>query len=123
MPAAAKRSVLEGLKRGLRRTCPNCGKGKLFAGYLAVQPTCASCGHDNARYRADDGPAYVTVLLVGHLLVAPLLAFPVIWTADPMIVAPLAMGVVGAMTLCARAFVKGGWIGLMWANGSDRTHQ
>ncbi|MBX7247641.1 MAG: DUF983 domain-containing protein [Caulobacteraceae bacterium] len=121
--SSSQRSVLDGLKRGLRRRCPNCGEGRLFAGYLKVDPTCARCGHDNSRYRADDGPAYVTVLLAGHLLVAPMLVFPVIWEADPMLVAPLAMAGVGAVTLAGLAFIKGGWIGLMWANGSDRTQQ
>jgi uncharacterized protein (DUF983 family) len=123
MPATAKRSVWDGLLRGLRRKCPNCGNGALFAGYLAVKPTCADCGHDNGRYRADDGPAYVTVLLIGHVLIAPALVFPVIWQADPMIVVPIALSTVTAATLAALACVKGGWIGLMWANGADATRQ
>lgn len=123
MPANAKRSVWDGLSRGLRRKCPNCGEGALFAGYLAVKPTCSECGNDNGRYRADDGPAYLTVLLIGHLLIAPALVFPVIWESDPMIVAPIAMAVVTAVTLAALAHIKGGWIGMMWANGSDATRQ
>lgn len=123
MPATAKRSVWQGLMRGLQRKCPNCGEGALFAGYLSVAPTCASCGHDNGRFRPDDGPAYVTVLLIGHLLVAPMLCFSVIWEADPMIVAPIALFVVGAATLGLLPFIKGGFLGLMWANGAGATRQ
>lgn len=123
MPATAKRSVRDGLLRGLRRQCPNCGEGKLFAGYLKVEPTCARCGHDNGAYRADDGPAYVTVLLIGHIVIAPLMAFEFMWESPPEVVAPLALLAVGTATLSALAFVKGGFIGLLWANGSNRTRQ
>jgi len=123
MSATAKRSVWDGLTRGLRRKCPNCGEGALFSGYLTVKPTCDHCGHDNSRYRADDGPAYVTILLIGHLLVAPALIFPIIWEADPLIVAPIAISVATAATLAMLAFVKGGFVGLMWASGADATRQ
>jgi uncharacterized protein (DUF983 family) len=123
MPATARRSVWDGLLRGLQRKCPNCGEGALFEGYLAVKPICSRCGHANGRYRADDGPAYVTVLLMGHLLVAPMLCFSVIWKADPMIVAPVALVVVAAATLASLAYIKGGFIGLMWANRSGSTRQ
>jgi uncharacterized protein (DUF983 family) len=123
MPAGAKRSVWDGILRGLKRHCPNCGQGRLFAGYLKVQPTCAQCGHDNGRYRADDGPAYVTVLLVGHVMVAPMLTFPVIWQASPFLVAPLALLTVGSATLAALPFIKGGFIGLLWATGSHAARQ
>lgn len=123
MPVTAKRSVWDGLLRGLKRQCPNCGEGKLFAGYLKVQPTCAACGHDTGRYRADDGPAYVTVLLVGHLMIAPLLTFPVIWEASPWLVAPIALLTVGAATLTALPFIKGGFIGLLWASRANGTQQ
>ena len=123
MSATAKRSVWSGLRRGLQRKCPNCGEGALFAGYLKVAPTCASCGHNNGRYRADDGPAYLTVLLMGHVLVAPALMFPIIWQADPLIVVPIALVTVTAATLAMLGCVKGAWIGLIWANGSDATRQ
>lgn len=123
MPATATRSARDGLLRGLKRTCPNCGQGALFAGYLKVQPACANCGHDNGRYRSDDGPAYVTMLLVGHIVIAPMLTFPVIWEASPFIVAPLALLAVGAATLAALPFVKGGFIGLLWSSGANATRQ
>jgi uncharacterized protein (DUF983 family) len=123
MPATAKRSVWVGLQRGLQRKCPHCGEGALFAGYLKVAPTCASCGHNNGRYRADDGPAYLTVLLMGHFLVAPALMFPIIWQADPLIVVPIALVTVTAVTLAMLGCIKGAWIGLIWANGSEATSQ
>ena len=62
-----------GLRRGVAHRCPACGKGRLYRGYLKVEDSCEACGHALGDYRADDGPAYLTILLIGHLIVAPLL--------------------------------------------------
>ena len=45
-----------------------------------VRPTCEVCGHDNAQYPSDDAPPYFTILIVGHLVIAPALFFHFIWT-------------------------------------------
>jgi uncharacterized protein (DUF983 family) len=113
--AVTQRTAGVGLMRGLKRRCPACGEGRLFRGYLKVEGTCPACGHDNAQYRADDGPAYFTILLVGHLVIAPLLCFSFIWTAPPQIVVPVVLGSVAVVTLVALPFVKGGFIGVQWA--------
>ena len=55
--------------RGLAGRCPACGKGPLFWRYLKVNGRCESCDTDLARYPADDGPAYLTILLIGGLTV------------------------------------------------------
>ena len=103
-----------GLRRGLARRCPECGEGRLFRGYLKVEPICEVCGHDNGSYRADDGPAYFTILIVGHLLITPLAAFPVIWTWNPLFTAAVAVPLAAAATLGVLAFVKGAFIGVQW---------
>jgi uncharacterized protein (DUF983 family) len=104
-----------GLARGLARRCPACGEGRLFRGYLKVQETCAHCGHDNAQYRADDGPAYFTILIVGHLVLAPLLCFGFIQSWPAQVVAPAVVGGIGVSALVLLPFVKGGFIGAQWA--------
>ena len=71
--------------RGFRRKCPNCGEGNMFSGYLKVADNCDECGEALYHHRADDGPAYLTILIVGHLL-APLIH--VVWTnfrPDPLV--------------------------------------
>ncbi len=114
MREAAPRSAASGAKRGLRRRCPNCGQGALFAGYLTVDPTCKACGHNNAQYRADDGPAYFTILLVGHLVVAPLFALSVISSWSPLVLLAVGLPVTAAATLAGLPFIKGAWIGVLW---------
>jgi len=103
--------------RGLRGRCPNCGVGKLYWRYLKVSPACAVCGHEIGAYPADDGPAYVTILLIGHLIVAPLLLFPIIWRSPAVYSVPIVLGGMAMLTLTALPLVKGAWIGLMYALG------
>jgi len=101
--------------RGLAHKCPACGDGPLFGRYLKVQPHCARCDHELALYPADDGPAYLTIILIGHLIIAPLLIFPIIWQSDPRYSLPIILGVLTVITLSALPRIKGGWIGLMYA--------
>ena len=111
------RNLVEALRRGALGRCPNCGQGRLLRGYLAVEPRCAVCGQDFTPFRADDGPAYLTILLVGHLVVAPLLCFPFIWMWNPLVVVALSLSLVLGVTLTALPRVKGAFIGLLWTNG------
>lgn len=106
-----RRSIL----RGLAHKCPACGEGQLFGRYLKVEPDCARCNHELALYPADDGPAYMTIVLIGHLIIAPLLIFPIIWQSDPRYSLPIILGVLSVITLLALPRIKGGWIGLMYA--------
>src|ERR1700761_8168227 len=96
-PAAPNR-FLQGFARGFKRRCPNCGVGHLFAGYLKVQSTCEHCGHDNSQYRADDAGPYFTVLIVGHLVIGPLLAFPFIWKSPVWLVVGTTLPAIGLLT-------------------------
>lgn len=114
LPSSAS-PMLVGLARGVRHRCPECGEGHLYRSYLKVEPICESCGHALGSYPADDGPAYFTILLVGHLVVAPLLFFPWIWEASPWIVAPLTLIPLAALTLLLLPRVKGAVIGALWA--------
>ncbi len=107
--------MLVGLTRGVRHRCPNCGEGRLYRGYLKVEPVCEACGHELGSYPADDGPAYFTILLVGHLVVAPLLLFPVIWEGPPLIVVPVCLTTLATLTLLLLPRVKGAVIGALWA--------
>lgn len=62
------------LWRGARMKCPRCGEGRIFKGYLTRQDGCARCGESFDGLDADDGPAWLTIGLVAHIVV-PLLIF------------------------------------------------
>jgi len=58
------------LAAGLRARCPRCGEGRLFSGFLEVQPRCAACDLDFSQVDSGDGPAVFVILLVGFVVVA-----------------------------------------------------
>ncbi len=57
------------MRRGAKGLCPRCGEGALFSSFLKMAPRCSHCGLVFEPYRADDAPAYFTILLVGHIVV------------------------------------------------------
>lgn len=107
--------------RGAAGRCPSCGKGRLFWKYLKVNGRCEVCDQDLARYPADDGPAYLTILVTGHLVVAPMLFFPIVWESNPLFSLPIILGGLAVFTLSLLPRIKGGWIGLMYALGVKDT--
>jgi len=111
----SKASVFTGLKRGFMGRCPNCGQGRLLHRYLKVVSPCAACGHDNAQYPSDDAPPYFTILIIGHVVIAPLVVFPVIWEQPALLVLAICLPTVMALTLLLLPRVKGAVIGVHWA--------
>ena len=109
--------VWTGLRRGAQGRCPDCGRGRLFRAYLKIAPRCRACAHDNAQYPSDDAPPYFTILIVGHLVVAPLLAFRFIWTWPTGWVLAVALPALAALTLALLPIVKGAVVGVLWAIG------
>ena len=109
------RPLKPAIGRGLRRRCPNCGDGHLFDGYLKVTDHCPVCQEDYRPQRADDGPAYLTILIVGHLL-AP--AIHIVYTQfrpDPWV---MATGfTLGCVALCLYLLprMKGMIVAIQWA--------
>ena len=57
--------------RGLRGRCPQCGEGRLFAGFLSLRPKCESCGLDYRFADSGDGPA-VFVMFIVLIITMPL---------------------------------------------------
>jgi uncharacterized protein (DUF983 family) len=62
------------LWRGARLKCPCCGEGALFRSYLTRADACPACGESFEGLDADDGPAWLTIGLVAHIVV-PLLIY------------------------------------------------
>lgn len=101
--------------RGWKGHCPSCGKGPMLKGYLKVRDTCPVCAEELHHHRADDGPAYLTILIVGHLL-APILGFAyATWRPEPWtMVTIFSIGTVG-LSLYLLPRLKGAFVALQWA--------
>ena len=62
------------IKRGFKKKCPACGEVPLYIKFLKTYQKCKSCGIKLSNYKSDDGPAYLTILIVGHIII-PLVLF------------------------------------------------
>jgi len=112
---AEDRALWPALRRGFRRKCPNCGTGPMMAGYLNVRDSCTVCRQELSHHRADDGPAYLTILIVGHLM-APLLhvAFTAFRPEPLVLFTVFAIGCV-TLSLYLLPRLKGAVVGFQWA--------
>src|ERR1700732_3766955 len=111
----AKRNVWTALKRGLGRRCPRCGEGKLFRAFLKVDDHCSVCGLDFTPHRADDLPAYLVIVIVGHIVVPTIL-----WVeTDYSPPVPLQLAIYLPLTLVLSLVllppVKGAVVAIQWA--------
>lgn len=109
------RPLWPALRKGWRRRCPNCGSGPLLKSYLKVNDDCSVCRQELHHHRADDGPAYLTILIVGHLM-APLLHIVfVTWRPEPLVL--FTIFAIGCVTLSLYLLprLKGAVIGFQWA--------
>ena len=82
---AEPRETMPALMHGWKRKCPSCGNGPLLKGYLSVRKSCPVCKEEFHHHRADDGPAYLTILIVGHLMAPLLLLVFETWRPEPLV--------------------------------------
>ncbi|MEM1130315.1 MAG: DUF983 domain-containing protein [Pseudomonadota bacterium] len=112
---ASERPLWRSIFRGLCRRCPKCGEGHVFQGYLKLRTACPACGEDLSPQRTDDGPAYLTILIVGHVM-APLLLFVFVeWRPSPLtMVTVFSTGCV-ALSLFLLPRMKGMMLAIQWS--------
>lgn len=112
-PAWPTPPMVETLLRGFLGRCPCCGKGDIFGKFLKVVPQCRACHAPLGVIRADDVPPYITIFIVGHIVIFGMLlleqaAAPPIWL-QTMIWIPVTLALV--FGLMQR--VKGAVVSLM----------
>lgn len=111
----AERDTAQAMWRGFRGRCPHCGEGRLFGRFLKVVDQCEVCGEEMKHHRADDLPAYLVVLIVGHIMVGGFLSAEMMFRLTTWqhlaIWAPLTV----VMSLALLQPVKGAVVGLQWA--------
>lgn len=109
------RPLAPAMLRGWRRQCPACGTGPMLRGYLNVREACPVCGEGLHHQRADDGPAYLTILIVGHLMAPAILFAFVRWRPDPLVLAAVFSVATVALSLYLLPRLKGMIVGIQWA--------
>ena len=110
-----KRDVWTALKRGFRGRCPRCGQGKLFRAFLKVDNNCSVCGLDFTPHRADDLPAYLVIVIVGHIVVPTALLIETDYSPPVGLQLAIYLPLTVVLSLALLQPVKGAVVGMQWA--------
>ena len=110
-----ERRIPRAMLRGFRGRCPSCGSGPIMKGFLKVRDTCPVCGEAFHHHRADDGPPYLTLLIVGHIIGPAMLWVFVAWEPDPYTFMAIFMVAATALSLWFLPRLKGMIVGVQWA--------
>ncbi|MBV9287438.1 MAG: DUF983 domain-containing protein [Hyphomicrobiales bacterium] len=108
------RQLSPAIRRGLLGRCPACGRGRLFRSYLKLVNACKICGEDLSHARADDAPAYLTLLVVCHIVGAGVLLSDNSWL-PPLLSALFWLTVTLIASLLILPRMKGAVVGQQWA--------
>lgn len=113
--AESARSVPTAMARGALHRCPACGTGHLYRAYLKVADSCPACGEHLFHHRADDAPPYLTILVMGHLILAAVVGIDLAYQWPLWLHALVWLPVTIVACLAFLPTAKGALIGLQWA--------
>ena len=105
------------LLRGLRGRCPACGEGRLFRTFVKVADHCEACGEPLFHHRADDFPAYLVIVLVGHIVVPLAMYVEIAFSPSYWLHAALWLPLVVGLGIGLLQPVKGLIVALQWQTG------
>ncbi len=112
-----QRSVGKAVLNGLKLRCPHCGKGHLFRSYLKVVDKCEVCGEELSHHRADDFPPYLSIIIVGHVIVGLMLHLELAYQdVAPWVYMVTMVPAAIILPLVLLPSIKGAVVGLQWAN-------
>ena len=107
-------SLPKAMWRGFAMKCPNCGRGHLFGRFLKVADHCEVCGEDFTPQRADDFPAYLVIVVVGHIVVPALLAVEIAYAPPVWLEMLFWLSVTLFSALALLQPTKGAIVALQW---------
>jgi len=110
-------SLPQALARGFSMKCPNCGRGHLFGRFLKVVDHCEVCDEDYTAQRADDFPAYLVIIVVGHIVVPALLAVAIAYDPPAWLQLSIWLPVTLFSSLALLQPTKGAIVALQWQVG------
>ena len=114
-PTAEERPLGQSLWRGFKCRCPQCGKGRLFKSFVKSVDECSQCGLEIHHHRADDLPPYLTIFIVGHIVVAGFMAMEEMVELTMWEHLAIWVPVTILLRLVLMQPLKGATIGLQWA--------
>ena len=123
------RPLVPAIWHGVRCKCPACGEGKMLEKFLKVRDTCPSCGEDLSHQRADDGPAYLTMLVTLKVVTPLMVAAMFAWEWHPAVLFLVFSAMLIALSLFLLPRFKGMIVAIQWSrrmhgfDGGDDRHR
>jgi uncharacterized protein (DUF983 family) len=99
---------------GLAGRCPRCGKGKMFSGFISLEPACETCGLDYSFVDAGDGPAVFVILIAGFIVVGAALIVETLYQPPFWLHAAMWLPLILITTLAPLRALKGVLIALQY---------
>jgi uncharacterized protein (DUF983 family) len=112
-----RQGLLLAVIRAFIGRCPNCGVGKLLTGYLKPVENCSQCDEAFGHIKADDGPAWMTIMVVGHIIAPLMLAFAPGANLPDWGLVILLGSLALILTLAFLPRAKGFFIAVIWRTG------
>ena len=109
------RPLAPALLRGLRCKCPACGQAPMMQTYLKVAQACPGCGEDLSHQRADDGPAYLTMLVTLKTVTPLMVTAMFLWDLHPAVLFAVFSTLLVALSLFLLPRFKGMIVAFQWS--------
>lgn len=103
--------------RGLRGRCPACGEGHIFRAFVKVADHCEKCGEVFRHHRADDFPAYLVIILVGHVVVPLAMWIEIAYSPSYWLQAVIGLPLIVGLAIALLQPMKGAVVALQWHMG------
>lgn len=116
-PATLPGSFWQAVQRGSLCRCPRCANAPLFRKWLKAFDACPACNQDWTLHRADDFPAYIAIIVTGHLLAPVMIALVLDFALSPATILAMIVPLSIAMMLGILQPAKGGVIAAQWWHG------
>jgi uncharacterized protein (DUF983 family) len=110
-------AIMQAMRRGWHGRCPSCQQGRMFRAFLKVADHCPACGEELHHQRADDFPAYVVIVMVGHIVMPLVPEVEMIFAPPYWLSMALWPAAVIGLGLVLLQPVKGAIVGLQWVLG------
>lgn len=92
-----------------------CGRGRLYCAFLKVDDHCSVCRLDFTGQRADDLPAYLVIVIVGHVLVPVILWIEVDYAPSLAFQLGVYLPITALASIAFLQPVKGAVVALQWS--------
>ncbi|MDQ8727550.1 DUF983 domain-containing protein [Bradyrhizobium sp. LHD-71] len=112
---AVGRNIGLSVRRAVQGKCPRCGRGRLFRAFLKVDDHCSVCHLDFTSHRADDLPAYLVIVIVGHVLVPVILWVEADYAPSLTLQLGVYLPITALVSIALLQPVKGTVVALQWS--------